>query len=83
MKYLYKSSGTGMLALGMLLTFLLPLSLLAQDVKQFPLNKIRKNHYLYVIGGEDNNGFTSSTRSGQLLIPAMRFGSSMLVSIDF
>lgn len=75
MKYCYKKKGAGVLIACLLLVCLLPFSLSAQDVKQFPVNKVKKNHFLYVIGGEENNVFASSTQGNYLQpetkLPAM------------
>lgn len=82
MKYLYlpKSAIGCVLGLCLLLAALLPAELCAQEVKQLEVKKIKKNHYLYVIGGQGNSVFTGSTE-GNYLQPEKKF-SAMHVNLE-
>lgn len=68
MKYLSlpKSAVGCVLGLFLLLATLLPADLGAQDIRQLEVKKIKKNHYLYVIGGQGNSVFTGSTEENYL-----------------
>lgn len=72
MNYLHKSTGGGILAVCMLLAIILPDNLYGQEVRQLSVKKMKKNHFLYVIGGEGNSVFTGSTE-GNYLQPERKF----------